>query len=271
MNLSIPVFVSRGQFMSSNKSILRLLTFCAVLVLGLPAIGTAQSVNSVISAERNRTKLAQESQQRVDAVVGETRKKEEQYKRLLKEVEGLNIYNTLLQRQIDGQAIKLTEMKESIEQVDVISRQILPVMTEMIAGLEKFVAADVPFYKEERDERVAELQQLLGDPDVNVAEKFRKVTEAYQIENDYGRTIDAYPGTTEIDGEPRQVNFLRIGRVSYMYQTENGENSAVWDQKARSWVDADEFKNDIRQGLKIAQKQIAPDLLFLPVSAPEAG
>ncbi len=257
--------------MSCNKSILRLFTFCAVLVLGLPAIGTAQSLNSVINAERNRTKLAQESQERIDKVVGDTRKQEEQYKRLLKEVEGLNIYNTLLQRQIDGQAIKLTEMKDSIEQVDVISRQILPVMTEMIAGLQKFVAADVPFHKDERDARVANLETLLSDPDVNVAEKFRKVTEAYQIENDFGRTIEAFPGITEIDGEPRQVNFLRIGRIAYMYQTENGETSAVWDQKARSWVDADKYKNDIRQGLKIAKKQIAPDLLMLPVSAPEAG
>jgi hypothetical protein len=257
--------------MSSNKSILRLLTFCAVFAFGLPAVATAQSVSQVINAERNRTKLAQESQDRIDQVVGDTRKKEEQYKRLLKEIEGLNIYNTLLERQIEGQRIRIDEMKESIEQVDVISRQILPVMTEMITGLKKFVAADIPFYQEEREERIANLESLLIEPDVNVAEKFRKVTEAYQIENDYGRTIDAYPGTTQIDNETRQVNFLRIGRVAFMYQTENGERSAVWDQKSRSWVDADEFKNDIRQGLKIAQKQVAPDLLFLPVSAPEAG
>jgi len=257
--------------MSSNKSILRLLTFCAVLALGLPSISSAQSVGTVINAEKNRTKLAQESQQRIDQVVGDTRKKEEEYKRLQKQIEGLNIYNTLLSRQIDGQAIKLEEMKESILQVDVISRQILPVMIEMISGLKKFVAADVPFHKDERDSRVANLEQLLAEPDVNVAEKFRKVTEAYQIENDYGRTIEAYTGSTDIDGESRNVNFLRIGRVSYMYQTENGERSAVWDQRARQWVDADEYKNDIRQGLKIAQKQLAPDLLLLPVAAPEAG
>jgi hypothetical protein len=257
--------------MSSNKSTLRLLTFITFLVMGLPLTSSAQAVNSVINAESNRTKVAQESQTRIDQVVGDTRKKEEQYKRLLKEVEGLNIYNTLLQRQIDGQTIKLAEMKESIEQVDVISRQILPVMTEMISGLELFVAADVPFLKDERDQRIANLNDILTKPDVNVAEKFRKVTEAYQIENDYGRTISAYSGSTEIDGEPRQVNFLRIGRIAFMYQTENAEISKVWDQRGRQWQDADEYKNDIRDGLKIARKQVAPDLLLLPVSAPEAG
>jgi len=239
--------------------------------MGLPLKSSAQAINSVINAERNRTKVAQESQTRIDQVVSETRKKEEQYKRLIKEVEGLNIYNTLLQRQIDGQVIKLSEMKESIEQVDVISRQILPVMTEMISGLEKFVAVDVPFLKDERDQRIANLNDILTKPDVNVAEKFRKVTEAYQIENDYGRTISAYSGSIEIDGESRQVNFLRIGRIAFMYQTENEEISKVWDQSGRQWQDADEYKNDIRDGLKIARKQVAPDLLLLPVSAPEVG
>jgi predicted RNase H-like nuclease (RuvC/YqgF family) len=257
--------------MSSNKSIQRLLSFCAVVIVGLPATGAAQSVNGVVNAERNRTKLAQESQTRIDQVVGDTRTKEEQYKRLQKQIEGLNIYNTLLSRQIEGQSIKLGEMKNSILQVDVISRQILPAMTKMIAGLKAFVAADIPFQQEERRERIANLETILGSPDVNVAEKFRKVTEAYQIENDYGRTIESYSAPIDIDGESRPVSFSRIGRVALMYQTENGEKSAVYDQKARQWIDADQYKNDIKQGLKIARKQMSPELIMLPISAPEAG
>ena len=97
------------------------------------------------------------------------------------------------------------------------------------------------------------------------------MTEAYQIENDYGRTIEAYKDTIEIDGQERQVEFLRIGRVAYMYQTEDGKISGVWDQQARRWENADDYKTEIRAGLKIAKKQVAPDLLILPVSAPEAG
>jgi hypothetical protein len=124
---------------------------------------------------------------------------------------------------------------------------------------------------EERNARVANLDLLLEDPEVNDAEKFRKVTEAYQIENDYGRTIEFYTDMIDIDGESRQVDFLRIGRVALMYQTEDGADSGVWDQASRSWQSADDYKNEIRAGLKIAKKQVAPDLLLLPVSAPEAG
>jgi len=159
----------------------------------------------------------------------------------------------------------------SIDQVEVISRQIVPSMTRMIESLKVFVGLDVPFSMQERNERVAKLEALLEDPEVNDAEKFRKVTEAYQIENDYGRTIESYTDTIDINGELRQVEFLRIGRVALMYQTEDGAVSGVWDQASRSWQSADQYKNEIRAGLKIAKKQVAPDLLLLPVSAPEAG
>ncbi|MDP6436532.1 MAG: DUF3450 domain-containing protein [Gammaproteobacteria bacterium] len=257
--------------MSSAKWISRLVAVSAAIALTAPLAGSAQSVDQVLNAEKQRTRLAQESQQRIDGVVSDTRKKEEKYKRLLKEIEGLKIYNTLLERQIQGQELKMQQLAGSIDQVEVISRQIVPSMTRMIESLKAFVKLDVPFLEGERNERVANLESLMEDPEVNDAEKFRKVTEAYQIENDYGRTIEFYTGTLDIDGEARQVEFLRIGRVALLYQTEDGTISGVWDQKSRSWQEADDYKNEIREGLKIAKKQVAPDLLLLPVSAPEAG
>jgi hypothetical protein len=257
--------------MSATKWTSRLLTICACFAIIVPLVGSAQSLSKVLDAEKQRTKLAQQSQQNVDKVVDDTRKKEDEYKRLLKEIEGLRIYNTLLQRQIDGQTVRMEQMAVAIDQVGVISRQIVPSMTRMIESLEVFIELDVPFLMEERTQRVAKLNALMEDPTVNDAEKFRKVTEAYQIENDYGRTIESYKDLIEIDGQERQVEFLRIGRVSYMYQTEDGKISGVWDQDARRWDEADAYKNEIRAGLKIAKKQVAPDLLLLPVSAPEAG
>ena len=215
--------------------------------------------------------LAQESQQRIDNVVEQTRSLEDKYKAVLKEIEGLQVYNTLLQRQIDRQESQKAQFAKSIEEVESINRQIFPLMTKMIDSLDQFVELDVPFLQEERRNRVLGLRETLERQDVSVAEKFRKVTEAYQIENDYGRTIEAYKATIDIGGQPRQVEFLRIGRVAFMYQSEDGTVSGVWDQDARRWEEADAYKNEIRAGLKIAKKQVAPDLLLLPVSAPEAG
>jgi len=256
--------------MSSTKWTSRLLVI-GVSVILFPVIGSAESLDKVLNVENQRTRLAQDSQQKIDTIVDSTRKKEDEYNRLLKEIEGLKIYNTLLDRQIEGQKRRMVQIQQSIEDVEVISRQIVPSMTRMIESLKAFVGLDVPFLLEERNERVANLEVLLADSEVNDAEKFRKVTEAYQIENDYGRTIETYSGTQEIDGEVRKVDFLRIGRVAFMYQTQDGKISGIWDQEARRWDNADAYKNEIKAGLKIANKQVAPDLLLLPVATPEAG
>jgi TolA-binding protein len=237
-----------------------------------PSFAMAQSLQQVLNAQERRIRLAQESQERVDAVVKQTRSLEDQYKAVLKEIEGLEVYNTLLQRQVDNQELQLTDLEESLQQVEVINRQIVPIMTKMIEGLEQFIALDVPFLQEEREDRTAGLWELMERQDVTVAEKFRKVTEAFQIENDYGRTIEAYKGTLNLEGATRQVDFLRIGRIALLYQTEDGKLSGVWNQEAGAFEAlGNEYKNEIKFGLQIARKQKAPDLLLLPVNAPEAG
>ncbi len=248
-----------------------LLAGCAAAAVAWQLAAQAQSLNDVIGVQQNRTTLAQESQQTIDAVVDQTRLLEDQYKAVLKEIDGLRIYNELLQRQINRQVAKMAELNESIDRVAVVSRQIAPLMLRMIESVTQFVSLDVPFLLEERQARVAQLELLLETEEITVAERFRKVMEAYQIENDYGRTIEAYTGTLNIDGATRNVEFLRIGRIALLYQTADGKLSGAWDQDERKWVElGNEYKNSIRQGLRIANKQIAPDLVLLPVDTPEA-
>jgi len=244
----------------------------AVGAVSLPLTGSAQSLDQVLNAQQGRTRLAQESQGRIDAVVKQTRSLEDQYKAALKEIDGLKVYNTLLGLQVDNQKSKMNDLRESIDQVEVINRQIVPIMTQMIDGLEQFVALDIPFLLEERQDRVANLKALMERDDVTVAEKFRKVTEAYQIENDYGSTIESYKDTVSIDSGVREVDFLRVGRIALIYQSQDGQVSGTWDQSARQWeVLGDEFKNQIKFGLQIALKQKAPDLVMLPMQAPEVS
>jgi hypothetical protein len=135
------------------------------------------------------------------------------------------------------------------------------------------VELDVPFHLEERKQRIAFLRSNLDRSDVSVAEKFRQVLEAYKIENEYGRKIDAYKGSIEIDGVERDVNFLRVGRISFLYQTTDTEMSGAWDQTSRSWVPLSrgEYRNAIMKGLRIARKEASIDLMALPVAAPEAN
>ena len=248
-----------------------------LLISTVGAIFTAeivagQAVDQIVAAEERRIQQAQASQDVIDGIVDETRDTVEEYRAVMKEVDGLIVYNTLLDRQISDQEQELSNLATSIDSVTDIERQILPLLTRMIDGLDRFVALDVPFLAEERRERVVSLRDLLGRADVTAAEKFRVVMEAWQIENDYGRTIFAYTGELEIGGTNREVDFLQVGRVSLVYQTPDGVNSGVWDQNNRQWVVlGSEYRNSIRQGLRLARNQIGPDLLLLPIAAPEEG
>jgi hypothetical protein len=255
--------------MKFPSSVLTAICAGAVGIL-LADAASAQQLNQVLTQGERRIQLAQESQQRVDNVVNQTRSLADQYRQILREIEGLEVYNLLLERQVARQEDQKVQVRESIDQVTVIQRQIVPLMDRMIAGLDQFVALDVPFLEEERRNRVQNLQSLLERQDVSVAEKFRRVMEAYQIENEYGRTIENYKGSLEIDGLVREVDFLRIGRVTLVYQTTDGQSQGVWDQSSGQWVAlGSEYRNRIRQGLRVARRQIAPELLLLPVPAPE--
>ena len=231
----------------------------------------AQVLSQILETQTERTLIAQESQVRVDKVVTQTRSMEDQYRANLKEIDGLRIYNKLLELQIENQERVKVDLDQSIANVAIVNRQIVPVMTRMIDSLEQFISLDVPFLNQERTDRVEALKELMSRQDVTVAEKFRKVTEAYQIENDYGRTIETYKDTLDLDGAILELDFLRIGRIALMYQSVDGKISGAWNQDTQSWDDASSQRNQIKLGLRIAKKQVPPDLVILPVASPEAA
>jgi len=248
--------------------------FFATTVIAISGSVFAQSVDQVLQADQRRLNLAQQSQERINSVVEGTRSLEDQYRAVNKEIDGLKVYNRLMRAQVDGQTATLEDIGLSMDQVDVINRQIFPLMTRMIDGLEQSVKLDLPFLMDERSKRVASLKGIMERSDVSVAEKFRKVMEAYQIENEFGWTSEYYTQslTLEVDGvdETRSFNMLRIGRVGLYFQSDDARVTGRWDNEARQWVMDDSARNEIRKGLRMARQLIAPELIIIPVPAAEA-
>ena len=241
-------------------------------LVGTVAAVQASTLDSILKVGDAKNNAARKSQVKIDRLADETRDLLSDYKTVTKQIDGLKVYNTRLQVQIDNQLSRIGEIDESIDQVTVIQRQMTPLVIRMIDGLQKFVELDVPFHMDERQQRIDFLRANLDRSDVSVAEKFRQVLEAYKIENEYGRKIDAYKGSVEIEGVERDVNFFRVGRIALLYQTTDTEVSGAWDQRSRSWVSLDrgEYRNAIMKGLRIARKEASIDLMNLPVAAPEA-
>lgn len=195
----------------------------------------------------------------------------EQYRQVLREISALDVYNSLLQRQIEDQEQQLENIQQASEGVPDLQRQIPPLLTRMVDGLDEFVSLDLPFYEEERTERVAELQTMLEDSSISLAQKMRRVLEAYQIEVEYGRTVEAYQGQLELeDGDIQRVNYLKLGRIALMYQTvgESGR-SGIWNPDEGEWQElGGGFRNPVRQALRMARNQVAPELVLLPLWPP---
>ena len=245
--------------------------FFAAAVFLLSGSVFAQSVNQVLQADQRRLNLAQQSQERINKIVEGTRSLEDQYRAINKEIDGLKVYNRIMRAQVEGQAAVLEDIGLSMDQVDVINRQIFPLMERMIDGLDQSVKLDIPFLMDERNKRVAGLKGIMERSDVSVAEKFRKVMEAYQIENDYGTTIENYTQSLTIDGATRSFNMLRIGRIGLYFQSDDTKITGRWDNEARDWVRDDSARNEVRKGLRVARQLIAPELIIVPVPAAEAN
>jgi hypothetical protein len=228
----------------------------------------AQTVDQVLQAEDRRLNLAQQSQERINTIVEGTRSLEDQYRAINKEIDGLKVYNRLMVAQTGGQEATLEDISLSMDQVDVINRQIFPMMERMIDGLDQSINLDVPFLMDERGKRVDDLRSIMERSDVSVAEKFRKVMEAYQIENDFGSSSEWYTQSLTLDGATRSYNILRIGRIGLYFQSDDAKITGRWDNNDRQWVMDDSARSEVRTGLRMAKQLIAPELIVIPVAAP---
>ncbi|WP_221799115.1 DUF3450 domain-containing protein [Oceanobacter mangrovi] len=248
--------------------LLRTRNLLAAAIIGVGAVSgvNAADVNTAIDKGVSRVNKAQESQQKIDSIDNSIRAAEREYRGVVKEADGLKVYIEQLDKQLAAQEDELTSIQDSIDKVTLVERQITPLMLRMIDSIDQFVKADVPFLVEERSKRVENLKSLMGRSDVTVAEKYRKVMEAYQAEIDYGRTIESYRGTLE----GREVDFLRVGRISLMYQSLDGNSLGVWNSTSKQWDALDQgMKGKLIAGIRIAREQAAPALIQVPVAAPQ--
>jgi hypothetical protein len=226
----------------------------------------AATFNDVFQAAAQMNAQAKRSQAKIDDLTEETRRLLNEYKTVLKEVEGLKVYNRQLEKQIGNQEQEMVQLAASIDEVTIIERQITPLMLRMIDGLEQFVELDAPFLLDERRGRVERLREMMDRADVAVSEKFSQVFRAFQIENEYGRTMETYPTTIQIDGIDRKVDILKVGRIALVYQTPDGAETGMFNPGTREYESVDNsYQASVRQGIRMARQQASIDMLSLPV------
>ena len=222
-------------------------------------------IEEILSENENNFSLSEKSQSQVNDLSTEKDSLLAEWKVVVKQVEGLKIYNEQKRRQIKAQEERMVTLAEQTRQVVVIQRQIPPLMERMADSLEQFVSLDAPFSLDERVKRINQVRATLSDPKVTASEQVRQVLEAYNIEREYGRTIETYEDAIVIDGEEKVVNILRIGRLALMYQLKDQSQAGIWDSEQNDWVEVSGYRLPVRDGIRMANKTAPLDLLAVPV------
>ncbi|MBL4602804.1 MAG: DUF3450 domain-containing protein [Emcibacteraceae bacterium] len=260
------------------KHRVRTIVLSAVIAAGTLSIGTAAigqtALSDVLDEGISANVIAQESQERVNAIVDDTDKIITKYKGVLKTVDGLKVYNAQMERSIERQMQAMEELTVNIKNVTNIKRQVQPLLVRMVDGLELFINNDLPFEMEARLAGLERVKNLMTDPDIDSSERFRSVFELYQVESDYGNVFQSYQQTMVVNGDERIVDMLMVGRVALLYQTTDGLISGAYNKKTRQFdiVDEGTYRKSIALGIGMAQQRLARDsLIMLPISAPEVA
>lgn len=255
---------------SERQSLIKTLMTTSFMMTALIAAPVfAANANTMGTAEAEQKvnlEAAKSSQKKVDEIHEETQTLKGQYRQALQSIENTQIYNEQLREVIASQKEEKVRINEEIINVQETTQKVAPLMVKMKDSLADFVEADLPFLPKERKKRIKELDDLFVKSGVSLSEKYRKVLEAYLVENEYGSTIETYTDSLKLDGQEQSVEFLKVGRVGLYYLTKDHNKAGVWDLSSNKWKElSGSERGYVEKAIKVANKQSSPSLLTLPI------
>lgn len=238
------------------------------MCLGLLSASETSFANmqNVKSSQTKQIAQNAASQKKIDKSFDKKEAAIQDYRQTLQMIENQKIYNQQLRDFVESQNEEITSLKSQIDRIDQTNEAVVPLLVSMLDTLKEFVRLDMSFLDEERKKRLRDLTAMMKRADVSTSEKYRRIMEAYQIEAEYGRTIESYKEEISVSGSSRTVNVLRVGRLAVFAISLDHSESFRYNTQDKAWTSLDgEFASSILTGIKIAENKSAPTLLTLPL------
>lgn len=250
-----------------------------MLLLGSFCVGlsAAETLKQSLSLQRQANDGAVQSQQRIDALDDQQRALLAEYQQLQQGIALQRADQRRLQARLQGQYRRIAALQTGLVEAQRLRAELPRLNREMVTVLGEFIAADLPFLRRERAQRLRQLEQALNNAELADGEVFRRALEAWDIELEYARTLEAWRGDINISGEARTVELFRLGHVGFFYLSLDGAGGGVWvpDQKPEAtsgqgqWLPVSaQVVRQLRAALDIASDTAAPQFLLLPLAAP---
>ncbi|MBW8182267.1 DUF3450 domain-containing protein [Shewanella nanhaiensis] len=235
------------------------------LVIADP-LSNVQKADSKIHAE------AATSQKKVDKYYDQAQDMAFEYAQVADTRESTKSYNDYVAGLVADQEATMKLIQDDINGVDKLRQGVVPLMFKMVDALEQFIALDLPFNLEARNARVERLRNTLNTAEVTLAEKYRLILDAYNIEREYGSKLNAQTGQLALDGKEILVDFLNFGRVALYAQSQDQKQAWMYNADSKGWDQlSDGYLRNLNKAIKQARGQGAPDMFALPIPAAEAA
>ena len=257
-----------------NKTLFSVLLTLALAAaaLGVRAAATAPAkVQAAVAAQEQLDKTAAASQKKIDKTSAGTSDMLNQYLQVTQLTDDTRAYDDQLQQIIQAQQDEMNSLNTQMSQVGDVEKGLPPLMLQMADSLTQYVRLDIPYREDERLAKMQQLHTLLTNPTVAVTDKFQRLMQAYKDEIAAGKTVEAYRGEVSDSGKTLTVNFLRVGHLLLAYQTLDRSVTGYWDKQDHKWVTDNDYRSAVAQAIAITNKQAPPDLMQLPVGAPEVA
>lgn len=95
---------------------------------------------------------------------------------------------------VANQKNQIASLRAQIKNVGATKKTVAPMLSKMVAAIDAEMNSDLPFKEAERFNRLADVQDTVGDATASVGEKMRKVLNLYDAELGYGNSVSAYAG-----------------------------------------------------------------------------
>ncbi len=243
----------------------------ALPVLFLVSAMHVQSMAGTEADEIQKTvveaiEIRQDAQKREDAWAGTRAELTTRYRSLKANREHLEKVKFKTEKALTARKVRLAEYERRIRETARIREELECYLESVTANLEEFIKKDLPFLPEERSIRLSSIKEIMARPDKPVTEKYRMVMESIQVETEYGRTVEVYQDTVDLDGQSVLVDILRLGRLSLFCRTRDGKKTGHYNQAAQGWeVLPSTYCREINKAVQMACRRRTIDMVRLPV------
>ena len=249
----------------SNLKTAKCIMLAGVASFAFAQAANAQSLDQALREASQSTAASAAAQREVEALDDQAGDAQREYSALLQRRDSLDIFVKRQELYLESQTDEIASLREQLNTVEQTKQDLVPMMIRMAVDLRNEIKNDYPFNLEHRLASVDRVMANLSDPAVAPVEQYRQILTAYQNEVTYGQGVNSYEGPHPEDAQ-RTVDYLRFGRVAFVYMTKDEREIKFYDLESKGWLDVDtDLALQMRQAIRMAKKEATQSIVTIPV------